>query len=133
MAAMTAHKVSTWENRCGEINTYSLLAVARHFSAPVKYCGVVLRKRSLAQGGEEMKSFVRHPKTSKGIAEIHDHRFFFKDQNKEAEATAKCTEAGKEAKVGRIRVSKRYKRPKNTKLPPDTLPLLSHGDTSSPR
>lgn len=23
VAAMTAHKVSTWENRCGEINTSS--------------------------------------------------------------------------------------------------------------
>lgn len=88
---MTAHKVSTWENRCGEINTYSLLAAARHFSAPVKYCGVVLRKRSLAWGGEEMKSFVRHPKTSKGVTETHNHRFFSKEQNKEAQATLKWT------------------------------------------
>lgn len=73
MAAMTAHKVSTWENRCGEINTPSdtLLAAPRHFSAPVKYGGVVLRKRSLARGGEEMKSFVRHPKTSEGVTEVH--------------------------------------------------------------
>lgn len=42
----------------------------RHFPAPVKYCRVVLRKRSLARGGEEMKSFVRHPKTTKGITEL---------------------------------------------------------------
>lgn len=70
---MTAHKVSTLENRCGEINTSSDILSPlrlRHFSAPVKYCGVVLRKRSLAPGSGEMKSFVRHPKTSEGINEV---------------------------------------------------------------
>lgn len=54
----------------------------RHFSAPVKYCGVVLRKRSLAWGAEEMKSFVRHPKTSKGINGTHNCGFFFENLNK---------------------------------------------------
>lgn len=68
---MTAHKVSTWENRCGEINTSSDgLSPRRTEALPglVKYCGVVLRKRSLARGCEEIKSFVRHSKTSKPIS-----------------------------------------------------------------
>lgn len=86
MAATTAHKVSTWENRCGEINTspaiHSFPAVPRHFSAPMKYCGVVLQKRSLAWGIEEMKSFVRHLKTSEGISGTHNCGFLFKVENK---------------------------------------------------
>lgn len=66
---MTAHKVSTWgENKCGEINTSSH-GLSLHFSAPVKYRGRVLGKRSLAGGAEEMESFVRHPKTSEGITD----------------------------------------------------------------
>lgn len=66
---MTAHKVSTWgENRCGEINTSSH-GLSLHFSAPVKYRGRVVGKRSLAGGAEEMESFVRHPKTSEGITD----------------------------------------------------------------
>lgn len=69
---MTAHKVSTLENRCGEINTSSDILSPlrlRHFSALVKYCGVVLRKRSLAPGSGKMKSFVKQQKTSEGINE----------------------------------------------------------------
>lgn len=48
---MTAHKVSTWENRCGEINTWSDGVVRLRSEpppGPVKYCGEALRKRSLA-------------------------------------------------------------------------------------
>lgn len=81
---MTAHKVSTWENRCAEINTSSDILYRGTSPPPVKYCGVVLRKRSLAWGGEEMKSFVRQPKTSEGIREVHDCGFFFFQQSKEA-------------------------------------------------
>lgn len=70
MAAMTACKVSAWEeNRCGEINTSSH-GLSLHFSAPVKYRGRVLRKRSLAGGTEEMESFVRHLKMSEGITDV---------------------------------------------------------------
>lgn len=68
---MTAHKVSTRENRCGEINTSSdglSPGCTEALPGPVKYCGVALRKRSLARGCEEMKSFVRHSKTSKGVS-----------------------------------------------------------------
>lgn len=71
LAAMTAHKVSTWENRCGEINTSSHGFSPRRTEALpglVKYCGVVLRKRSLACGCKEIKSFVRHSKMSKAIS-----------------------------------------------------------------
>lgn len=54
VAAMTAHKVSTWENRCGEINTAP--------PGPVKYGGAALGKRSPAGGGEDMESSVSVPK-----------------------------------------------------------------------
>lgn len=72
LAAMTAHKVSTWENRCGEINTsWDGLspAAARHFQDGEVLWRSAQEKvaRSLARGRQEMKSFVRHSKTSKGI------------------------------------------------------------------
>lgn len=56
------------ENRCDEINTSSH-GLSLHFSAPVKYRGRVLGKRSLAGGAEEMESFVRHPKASEGFTD----------------------------------------------------------------
>lgn len=50
-----------------------------------------------------MKSFVRHPKTSKGVTEIHGCGFFFKDQNKEAMlCSSGTTNVGKPRKDTRV-------------------------------